>query len=216
MIDKKEKFITEISEEDFRKLNLKVMRNERVVLSENIPGHPVCQFMMVEKSINEILDEQITDILKAEYESDLMDLKTPVTIAIANDGDFYCDKYMNMYSGAQTYQIGWGIKHIYSTRDYFQTKNDDYWCVPKRQTKAIYRIHLDESWQKKFVMKHKSVISHYFADHDPGHDHAHYVIDNYVLDEKTGEWKFRDSEEVTQFSKHRTSYTSYNVTEKEE
>ena len=40
--------ITEISEEDFRKLDLKVHRYEKVIISENIPGHPVVQNKMIE------------------------------------------------------------------------------------------------------------------------------------------------------------------------
>ena len=40
---------SENSEKDFRALNIKVFRHERVVVSENIPGHPVCQLQMVEK-----------------------------------------------------------------------------------------------------------------------------------------------------------------------
>lgn len=149
------KLITEISEADFRKLDIKVHRNERIVLSENIPGHPLCQFKMVERSINEILDEQIALTLKSGYASDLMDLQTAVTIAIHEPDGYYLDKYMNRFTGAQDFQIGWGIRHLYSTRDYYEA-HEDYWRVSKRETKVIYRIMLDEKWADQFVLKHKT------------------------------------------------------------
>ena len=213
MIDKKEKmFITEISEEDFRKLDLKVKANERVQIDER--SH---RFEMVEKSMNDILDKEIKYLLENGYASDLEELSVPVTVAIAKDGQFYLDKFMNRYSGAQTYQLGLGIKHIYSTRDYFECgKSEDYWRVLKRETKAIYRVHLDEKRRKKFVLKHKSEVSFYFPDHNSEFLHAHYVIDNYDLDEETGEWKYKNSTEVEHFSEQGTSFKPYNKKEKGE
>lgn len=151
------KLITEISESDFRKLDIKVHRNERVVVSENIPGHPVCKFEMVERSLNEILDEQIALTLKSGYASDLMDLKTPVTIAVHEPDGYYLDKFMNRFTGAQDFQIGWGIRHLYSTRDYYEA-HEDYWRVSKKETKVIYRITLDSHWTDEFILKHKTDI----------------------------------------------------------
>jgi len=149
------KLITEISEEDFRKLDLKVKRNERVVVSENIPGHPVCKFEMVEKSLNEIIDKQIRATIENGCESDLRDLQIPLTIAIHEPDGYYLDKFMNRYTGAQTYQIGFGIKHLYSTRDYYECR-EDYWRVSKKETKVIYRIKLADHWAEEFVLKHRT------------------------------------------------------------
>lgn len=171
--------ITEISEEDFRKLNIKVYRHER---EESEKGS--FRFVMKEHYINDILDKQIKFTLESGYESDLEDLKTPVTIAIHEEptkedyervrkehpwflasvvkntvlyAHSYLDKFMNQYTGAQTFQIGWGIKHLYSTRDYYEMRGD-YWRVSKKETKVIYRVHLDEKWQKQFFLKHYKKI----------------------------------------------------------
>lgn len=149
------KIITEISEEDFRKLDLKVKRNERVVVSENIPGHPVCKFEMVEKSLNEILDNEIAAVIRDSYESEIRWLELPVTIAIHEDGGYYLDKFMNRFTGAQTYQFGFGIEHLYSTRDYYEM-HGDYWRVRKDETRVIYRIKLSTHWLDEFVVKHKT------------------------------------------------------------
>ena len=175
------RIITEISEEDFRKLNLKVRRNERVVVSENVH-----KFEMVEKSLNEILDNEIKYCLESGYESDLKNLKIPVTIAIheePTEEDYkefintykglltpdearnlcrhewtYLDKFMNCFTGAQTFQIGWGISHLYSTRDYYES-HEDYWRVSKKETKVIYRVKLSDKWLDKFVLKHKTIYN---------------------------------------------------------
>lgn len=142
------KLITEISEEDFRKLNLIVKRNERVSQT----------FEYVDKSLNEILDEEIAAIIRDGYESEMDWLELPVTIAIHEDGGYYLDKFMNRFTGAQTYQLGFGIKHLYSTRDYYECRDDDYWRVRKDETKVIYRVRLSEEWIKKFELKHKSEL----------------------------------------------------------
>ena len=172
------KLITEISEEDFRKLNLKVYKTEREECESG--GH---RFALVEKSLNDILDEQIEYTIKSGYPSDLYDLRTPVTIAIheePSEEDYqeyveqykglsadearetcrhacgtYLDKFMNRFTGAQTYQIGWGIRHLYSTRDYYEA-HEDYWRVRKDETKVIYRVRLSDKWEKEFVLKHKT------------------------------------------------------------
>lgn len=158
MIDKKDnKFITEISEEDFRKLNLKGYKREydRPV---NEKTRNISSFVWKEVDLNEELDENIKFWIDNGYESDYEDLQQPVTIAIhiengPNPKNYYFDKFMNRYSGSKTYELAMGLKHIYSTRDYFEAKKD-YWRVLKRETKAIYRIHLDPEHLKRFKLKH--------------------------------------------------------------
>lgn len=203
--------ITEISENDFRKLDIQVYKYERVVLSENIPGHPVVQFQMVQKSLNDILDEQIEYILEEGYENGLQELSIPVTIAIHNpvspeeimemEGDYpnlskekildmcihmnsYLDKYMNRYTGAQTFQIGWGIKHLYSTRDYYED-HEDYWRVKKKETEVIYRVHLNK---REFELKHKTETLQEVSPNIK-------IVGNY--DKINGEWVLRNKTKIT-------------------
>ena len=78
-----------------------------------------------------------------------------MTIAIHKDGGFYWDKFMNKYTGPVSYQFGFNIRHLYSTRDYFECHDGDYWRVAKKETAVIYRIYLDTKWAKEFVIKHK-------------------------------------------------------------
>ena len=97
-------YITEISEEDFRKLNLFAYK------------HTQNGFEKVD--LNKELDENIKYLLEQGYESDLEDLKCPVTIAIhkenhENPRDYYLDKWMNCFSCPGTYEIGFGIRHLY-------------------------------------------------------------------------------------------------------
>lgn len=163
------KMITEISESDFRKLDLKVKRNERVELN----GH-VHTYKMKERSINEILDDQLRYMISEGYESDLNDMDIPVTIAIHEDDGYYLDKYMNRFTGAQTYQIGFGIRHLYSTRDYYEA-HDDYWRVSKAETKVIYRVKLDDKWKEMFTLKHRTV-----SDDWPYNELPHDVSPDYT------------------------------------
>lgn len=173
------KIITEISEEDFRKLDLTVYRTKLVDDKETK------RYDLVPVKINDILDAEIEQTIESGYESDLLDLKTPVTIAIheeptQKDYEEFCnkwhnkhlsreeamdmcrrsytylDKFINRYTGAQTFQFSWGIKHLYSTRDYYESR-DDYWRVRKDETRVIYRINLSSKWLEKFVLKHKEV-----------------------------------------------------------
>jgi len=205
------RIITEISEEDFRKLDLKVYKTERI---ETEVGH---RFELIEKNINDILDKEIEICLNGGTEKDLADLKCPVTIAIHEEPceedyekahkDFthmapdvlddyvrrlfvYLDKYMNCYTGAQTFQIGWGIEHLYSTRDYYEC-HDDYWRVRKAETKVIYRVKLSNEWLKKFVLKHRDEVIEWPYDFVPegvsgGYEKA-YLIKKFDLVD--GSWK---------------------------
>lgn len=172
--------IKDISEKDFRALNIKVFRHEKVIVSENIPGHPLYQLQMVEKSLNDILDNEIDLALKSGWPSDKKALEMPVYIAIheENNAEFsgYMDKFMNCFTGLQTFQIGWGIKHLYSTRDYYEA-HEDYWKVRKKETAVIYRVHLEP---REFVLKHKKEITKRISPYE-------YIEVTYDLNEN-GEW----------------------------
>lgn len=172
--------IKEISEEDFRKLNIQVYRHERV------SGDNCVYFKMVQHSLNDILDKNIQACLDYGYESDLKDLQMPVYVAIheENNDEYsgYLDKYMNRYTGLQTFQIGFGIPHLYSTRDYYQMRGD-WWRVAKKETAIIYKIILDKKWQSRFVLKHKTQIEDRLNDND-------WYESSYDLNELTGEWEY--------------------------
>ena len=158
-----EKFITEISESDFRKLNLIGYRNTRVDVDEKS-----FKMEMMPIELNKILDQYLDFCIEEGFNTIAIALHTdPTEEAIQcymklftfdkehgkrnytyeeAEGlalfDFsYLDKFMNRFSGNQTFQIGCGITHLYSTRDYWEIR-DDYWRVKKSETKAIYLIHL--------------------------------------------------------------------------
>ena len=111
-------FITEISEEDFRKLNLEgqIIDSISANFSRTI-------------ALNTVLDSVIDRFTKYDPEA----LDVPVTIAIFKDSSIY----------EKNFRIVAGLNHVYSTRDYFTAK-DGVWKVKKRYLKAIYRIHLDK------------------------------------------------------------------------
>lgn len=54
----------------------------------------------------------------------------------------YRDKWLTR-SGSQTYLIRCDVKHLYSKRNHFYTK-DDYFDIPKMCTKAVYLIEFVE------------------------------------------------------------------------
>ena len=174
--------LLDIEEEDFRKLNLKCYRHV-------ITGG---RSIMQEIDLNDLLDNGINYALRNGYESDRTDLTLPVTIAIheENNDNYsgYLDKFMNRFTGLQTFQIGWGIKHLYSTRDYYED-HEDYWRVRKAETSVIYRVHLNPKWLKKFVLKHKTEITERISNDE-------WIETNFILDETTGEWTKQYSSHV--------------------
>lgn len=171
-------FITEISEEDFKKLSLIGYDNERV---DNQDGSHKFQF--VQKRLNDILDNY-KNFLAGLILKDKTDLPWVITCCIhieptkeaiakeekllrsatANPNhpdhgaiiDYskeaylqalynfsYLDKWMDR-RGHTTYEFGVGLDHLYSTRDKWQAKGwIDYFEVRKKDTKAVYIIHLD-------------------------------------------------------------------------
>ena len=193
------RIITEISEEDFRKLDLKGYKTERV---EHENGH---RYEMVECSLNDVLDEQIQYCLESGCEVDFNDLQIPVTFAIhepPTEKDYekvaktfkglneeerrdfclrtcsYLYKYINQFTGPRSFQIGCGIKHLYSTRDYYEA-HDDYWRVRKDETKVIYRVHLSQKWLDRFVLKYKKEVEQISPNE--------YIETHYHLNSQTNE-----------------------------
>jgi len=183
--------ITEISESDFRKLGLKLRKGGAF-------GREVTY-----EDANDLIDAEIEACLNSGYPSDIDRLKTPLTIAVAKDGEIWWDKFMNSFSPASGYYFAVGIKHLYSTRDYYED-HEDYWRVKKDETEVIYRIHLDPKWAESFVLKHKTERQPWpYGDNKKGDT---FLDIHYGLDTKTGEWKERFREKV-KFNEKSTFYT---------
>lgn len=142
--------ITEISEADFRRLGLKGIKSESVVKT-------------VEVLLADELDAGIAARIEGGWPEDLEALTRPVTVAVhepAPEGapaiyGMYLDKFMNAYTGARSYQIGFGIPHLYSARNWFEARDGDYWRVAKHETAAVYRIRLDPKWSESFELRHR-------------------------------------------------------------
>lgn len=170
------RIVTEISEEDFRKLNL-VGRTRKI-------DRTLHKMVTTEVNLNDVLDREIQFLLETGTGEAYKNLSLPVTIAIhepcpqsfynkmraampkntEEEVKEYCesvymyfDKFMDRFTGPATFEVGIGIKHLYSTRDYYEDR-DDYWRVSKKDTKVIYRINLSEEWLAKFELKHKTEI----------------------------------------------------------
>lgn len=170
------RIITEISEEDFRKLNLVGYTRKM--------DRTLHKMVTTEVNLNDVLDREIQYLLETGTSESFKNLALPVTIAIhepypqsfynkmraamPNNTDeevkdycesvyMYFDKIMDRITGPVTYEVGIGIKHLYSTRDYYEC-HEDYWRVSKKDTKVIYRINLSPEWLSKFELKHKTEI----------------------------------------------------------
>ena len=153
-------FVTEISESDFRKLNL-VGYDHKMV---DHGGYNALEF--VPKSLNDVIDENKNYCKENNWSTIAIALHIePTEEEIQAEANSKCsiivhaeDKYktardlvLNKYSyydkwlnrlGASTYLVGCGIEHLYSTRDYWEIKHD-YWKAKKKETKAIYIVHLE-------------------------------------------------------------------------
>lgn len=113
------KYITEISENDFRKLDLSGYKcREDIFSNEKKP---------IYYELNKVLDEYIEFVKTADDKYDQEALKRPVTICVFEDETFYAT---------------WGIKHLYSTRDYFISE-EGFFKAKKKEIKSLYRIHLN-------------------------------------------------------------------------
>jgi len=168
------RFITEISLEDFKKLNLIGYRNVKVCYDEegnetSDENYHSYTMKMRPIKLNDEIDNNIEfckennwttiavaihnepteEDIQAEMQTFTFDAKTRQKRKLNREEAYefalldasYLDKFMNRFSGHQTFQIGCGIEHIYSNRDYWYIA-DDYWRVKKKETKAIYLIHL--------------------------------------------------------------------------
>lgn len=190
-------FITEISEADFRKLDI-------VAYQRDLYGWQAIK-------MNDVLDRNIQYLFESGYEEDAKRLSYPFTFAIhkanAEDPeDFYLDKFMNRFTGAQTYQFGFGIEHLYSTRDYYEA-HDDYWRVFKRETKAIYRVHLDKKWLKMFKLKHRIEKMPWNMAYNSGSDSEDWELWIYYdFDKAKNDWVESHREKVVIDHEYKTHF----------
>lgn len=128
-------YITEISEQDFRKLNLSYVvkpffRNRKI---ESYP---------MQNDMNEILDEAIRLI-----ESEGLRYSTVAILVHTEAGEFdgcYWDKYYCPTPSSIMYGVS--VKKVYSKHNNWYIASDlESFSVPKVTTKAVYLIHLDEN-----------------------------------------------------------------------
>lgn len=153
------KYTTEISESNFRKLNLIGYKREWITLED---GTKRLGWKKV------ILNDEIDDVKKdwdeyfkgsprtiviaihndwelaEEYEkiwneSDPKDIRTRANLP---DGFYYWDKFLNKL-GATTYQLGCGISKLYSRETKWYI-TEDYFDINKKETQDVFFIHLDE------------------------------------------------------------------------
>lgn len=153
--------ITHISFDDFQKLNLKGKRHVRkyfrssddkeVPYTETIESfydkngdlHTLHLNGFYSKLVWDEID--FTEVVKENIEfSKEQDWKNPICLAIHKKGEneiesSYLDKWLTP-GGLQTYLIRCDVKHLYSRRNYFYTK-DDYFDIDKRQTEKVYLIY---------------------------------------------------------------------------
>lgn len=162
------KFITEISEEDFKKLQLQGYDNKKVEAQDYFT------FDFIKCELNDKLEEYkhyLTDLIQEGeklpwvialcihtepteeainyYLSTFKNVATGEPLVreeafkLALYDFSYFDKWMDR-CGHTTYEFGVGINHLYSTRDKWVAKDwIDYFEVRKRDTKAVYIIHLE-------------------------------------------------------------------------
>lgn len=130
--------ITEISLDDFLKLNLKGFKREWV--EDNKTGYKSLKW--VEKDINKEVLEHFDDEWNKEQTVVVAIHKNWEKAKLENHYDYfdfyYYDKWLNK-SGARTYQIGGNIKKLYKGAKKWYI-NEDYFDIPYNETQAIYFI----------------------------------------------------------------------------
>ena len=132
-----EKYVTHISLEDFKKLNLigwrHILENGRSCFVD------VDLFKAVEKRYDGSKGLIIVAIHEEPSRDTIEYLKEEANMTEADAFDF--SLYNNCYTvpgeGYQTYKIAFSKNHLKSTRDYFE--NEDV-KINKRVTKSVYEI----------------------------------------------------------------------------
>lgn len=161
-------FITEISWEDFQKINPTLYRHTKVeeanchkFVFQPIQANDYIKGVLKYYEDNKDNEKPLKSLILAIHEEptkeDIEKIKQNEYTSDGNGGsrlvndeeafqsalrfNCYLDKYMNQFTGMQTFQTAENQdeEHIYSTRDYWEL-HSDYWKVRKCETKAIYLI----------------------------------------------------------------------------
>lgn len=113
---------------------------ERVDLNDIVSGE--IEFSKEEGWKNPIclaIHEEVTELEFQQTKENFVGIKNDEDImSYCLFSKSYLDKYLTR-SGNQTYLIRCDVKHLYSKRNYFYTK-DDYFEIQKDRTKAVYLI----------------------------------------------------------------------------
>ena len=132
--------ITEISLDDFLKLDLKGFKREWVV--DNETGYKSLKW--VEKDINKEVLENMNDAEWNKHQTVVVAIHKNWEKAKTGDYDFesdfyYYDKWLNK-SGAATYIIGGDIEKLYKGAKKWYIV-EDYFDIPYDETESIYFIY---------------------------------------------------------------------------
>ena len=133
----KDNYITEISLEDFLKLNLTGFVREW----QDFDNYR--QLVWKQYDLNKVVEDNF------KYMEQIGE-KGNIVVAIHKNADkakmgsydtdfYYYDKWLNRH-GASTYQVGFGISKLYKGTDKWYIK-EDYFEVPYAETEKIYLIH---------------------------------------------------------------------------
>lgn len=155
----KKGFVTEISLEDFKRLNLIGYKNTRVDIDEHSHRNDMLPY-----KLNEEIDKELEFCKKEGYTTIVVAIHNePTEDQIQHEMELYntyhgemrkntkeeafslalfSASYILRFTGFQTYSLSCGVEHVYSNRDYWYDRNGE-WQVKKKETKAIYLIHLN-------------------------------------------------------------------------
>ncbi len=137
-------FVTEISEQDFRKLNI-VAKEHRMLDFKDDDGREYRKAVWVDVELNKAMDEADAIAEKNGLEKAkafIFAIHAPVPEGkTLDDGYYYLDKFLTQQS--QTYlQMDCDNADIvlYSIRDYWEVREQDYFKIPKKDTSAVYLV----------------------------------------------------------------------------
>lgn len=132
-------YVTEISYEDFIKLNLVGYMREWV----KNPDNNYKNLVWVKKDLNKFVYEAKQDGCKTMVIAIHKHYEKAAKEMMSWDSDFYYyDKWLN-HLGAATYIIGNDISKLYKGPKKWYIK-EDYFEIPYDETQNIYFIHLNE------------------------------------------------------------------------
>lgn len=104
-----------------------------------VEEHTICLAIHIEPDESYVKAINVDHLVDTATGKPLTSLqKFDVKHSMALDEYSYLDKYLTK-EGSQTYLLATGITKLYSTRDYYECR-DEYFRIPKKETSAIYLI----------------------------------------------------------------------------